>query len=103
MADLRDVLPTANIFSISCSFVLENLAKSYDGARPRGLAPSPTGNPGSAPAIIECFEHLICHFLRLNLNFEVTRAKLALMLIKAILYICEKLESTSYVLIFRTI
>ena len=35
------------IFSISCSF-RENLAKSYVG-RPRGSAPPPTGNPGSAP------------------------------------------------------
>ena len=37
------------IVSISCSF-LQNLAKSYVGAPlPIGLAPPPTGNPGSAP------------------------------------------------------
>ena len=36
------------IFSISCSFS-ENLTKSYVGT-PRGWAPPPTGNPGSAPA-----------------------------------------------------
>ena len=40
--------PWSKIFSISCSFS-ENLTKSYV-APPRGLAPSPTGNPGSAPA-----------------------------------------------------
>ena len=37
------------IFSISCSFS-QNLAKSYVGVPPPGgLAPPPTGNPGSAP------------------------------------------------------
>ena len=36
------------IFSISCSFS-QNLAKSYVGVPPGGLAPPPTGNPGSAP------------------------------------------------------
>ena len=40
----------SKIFSISCSFS-ENLTKSYVGTPPRGLAPPPTGNPGSAPEI----------------------------------------------------
>ena len=44
--------PRPKIFSISCSF-LQNLAKSYVGTTPRGLAPPPTGNPGSAPASIQ--------------------------------------------------
>ena len=54
VADLGGGAPGARpplqskIFSISCSF-LENLTKSYVGAPPRGLAPPPTGNPGSAP------------------------------------------------------
>ena len=44
------------IFSISCSFS-ENLTKSYVGAPPRGSAPPPTGNPGSAPEL--CVEYII--------------------------------------------
>ena len=36
------------MFSISCSFFLENFAKLY--VSPGGSAPSPTGNPGSGPA-----------------------------------------------------
>ena len=39
------------IFSISCRFFWQNLAKSYVGAPPKGLAPPPTGNPGSASDI----------------------------------------------------
>ena len=38
------------IFSISCSF-REILTKSYVGTPPRGSAPPPTGNPGSAPGL----------------------------------------------------
>ena len=38
--------PTAKIFLNFMQFI-ENLAKSYVGAT--GLAPPPTGNPGSAP------------------------------------------------------
>ena len=53
VADLRGRLRRdpllAKIFSISCSFS-EILAKSYMPP-PAGLAPTPTGNPGSAPAI----------------------------------------------------
>ena len=51
VADLRGGAPLrTKMFSISCSFS-ENLAKSYVGAPPPpgGLAPPPTGNPGSAP------------------------------------------------------
>ena len=43
--------PRSKIFSISCSFS-ENLTKSYVGVPPRGLAPPPTGNPGSAPVLV---------------------------------------------------
>ena len=39
------------IFSISCSFYLENLAKLYVGAPCKVGAP-PTGNAGTAPAVV---------------------------------------------------
>ena len=42
---VRNLRP--KIFSISCSFFLENLAKSYFDI-PGGLALSPMENPGSA-------------------------------------------------------
>ena len=48
------------IFSISCSFS-ENLAKSYVSA-PAGLAPPPTGNPGSAPGKKNNSLHLTKNF-----------------------------------------
>ena len=55
VADLGGVPPVCaplrpKLFSISCSFS-QNLAKLYVGTPPRGLAPPPTGNPGSAPGI----------------------------------------------------
>ena len=52
VADLGGAAPLRpKIFSISCSFS-ENLTKSYVGAPPRGSAPPPTGNPGSAPGVV---------------------------------------------------
>ena len=48
----------ANIFSISCSFS----EKSYVGAPPGGLAPAPTGNPGSAPENGESFLYFVKSF-----------------------------------------
>ena len=45
----REGRPRVQIISISCTFG-ENLAKSYVGAPPGGLAPSPRENPESAAA-----------------------------------------------------
>ena len=45
----RSDAPGPKLSQFHAVFENINLAKSYVGALPGGLAPSPTGNPGSAP------------------------------------------------------
>ena len=66
------------IFSILCSFS-EYLAKSYVAPLPGGLAPPPTGNPGSAPGrdLVRCVitrdqntQNAMTFYMDASVNFE---------------------------------